>query len=1167
MYLKRVEMVGFKSFAEKTVLEFEFGVIAIVGPNGCGKSNVADALRWVFGEQNPRLLRGSQMEDVIFDGTDQRRAIGRAEVSATFVEAEGVLPPGYHEVTITRRLFRSGESQYFINQNACLLRDIRELFMGTGIGTSAYFLLEQGKIDLVLSAKPEDRRTIFEEAAGIMKYKVKKVSALHRLEGTDANLIRLADIIREVKRQIISLERQAGKARRYQEARETLKGLELKVAKKEYENRQAELEKEERKIAGLSSQKDGMENEVAFLEKKISEVRGHHRAIFDELNQLERNELELDHKIQGATGETRLIEERLIEFQSRIQSDEEELQQASQRVEALKVQLQKEEDDHQAFLESHRDRKADLETRRLTLEDVIQEFERNSEELKKARNRFLNLKDKESQFKNQMMVHHHREKDLVLRKEKLLTEEEKVMLHLKEKETEKDQSQILKHRLSGEALEIENQLKSHVLIRESIQGHLAKITFEIEQEKERLLKCTARSEVARELGALEKESVFPGEEKESIFEEVLQIPLKYRKAIKTILGKKMKCVLKSNRSHIEKKEQSIFYALDTQVDLSSGIDFSSLSGFVGYANQLIQSLPPYQEVSRALLGDVVIVKDFSALKALDHSWLGKARFVTLEGDCLDWDGTWSFNGAAEEAHIDWQALREEIEKLSKRMDELVLLKTPLEGELAQVNGQIQNFEDQHRLKELELANVSGHLERLGAKADDLKVEHSSLLEEEKELTLEMNDLEKMVSQIATHLSDLSHEEKIIQEEIEQREKVGNELVHAKEKALVELVEVKVLTRSIEEEEERFLTRIRDLKSNLENLNQWIEKRLQDLVLWRLKQEENQNRIISLKENVRNFNESQESVKSRRIEVAVLVAQVSDSIKEDEEGLALKNTELQSLRERLSAADLARAQNVLHRDHLIQKIKEKYDLDLPEVEGVWDETPMETIHQQVAELQEKLRQMGEVNLVAIQEFDELKTRYEFLTKQQEDMVHAKEDLTEAIQKINGTIRDLFLNAFEKIRGTFNDIYRKLFGGGRAVLELLDDGNVLECGINISAQPPGKKLQVISLLSGGEKSMTALALLLAIFKVRPSPFCFMDEMDAALDESNIIRFLSLLDEFKAQTQFVLITHNKKTIGVADIVYGVTMEESGVSKLVSIRLPKSNKEEPSQEVLAVG
>ncbi|MBI1883424.1 MAG: chromosome segregation protein SMC [Chlamydiae bacterium] len=1157
-------MVGFKSFAEKMGVELERGLTAIVGPNGCGKSNVADALRWVFGEQNPRLLRGAQMEDVIFNGTDQRKAVGRAEVSATFVEAEGVLPLGYHEVTITRRLFRSGESQYLINQNPCLLRDVRELFMGTGIGTNAYFLLEQGKIDLVLSAKPEDRRAVFEEAAGIMKYKVKKVASLHRLESTDANLLRLADIIREVKRQIISLERQAGKARRYQEAREELKALELKVARLEFEERSLELKNLEVEMGERTFLRDEFQKEVEALQGKIQEIEKNHKSTFEELAQLEKRDAELFHKFQNAGSEIELLKERILEIDFRMVSDQEEVVRSQERVASLRSELDQEEKGRQAFMESHRDRKEDLEGRKTRLEFIIKKFEESQEKLNLLKAQFLDLKEKEAQLNNQRMVHHHREKDWVLREEKLETEREKVMLHIQEKEHEKSQCQQLKDSLSCDVKQIEERLK--ILLGEKIffEGEMKEISEEIEKEKGEFLKCTAKREVAWQLGALQEESQSSVAGKEISLQGILKIPREMRKAFQTVLGRKWMCILKETRTRIEKIHQTVFFPLDTVVASPEAFDLSGLDGFIGYAKDWVQCSSEYQNAVASILGDLVILKTSRSFQAIPVESLGRFRFVTLDGDLLDRDGTWNFNGISDETVVDLQALDADIEAISGRLRALEKKREPLQEKGNRLDREISTERDQLRLKELEWANVSGHFERLLSKLKDLQEEESGISNEEKDLMQEVNDLEKMVSQISDRLKHLTLEINLLAEGIAHQDQTVTALENEKEVALSELAEVKVMSRSIEEEEARFAQRIHELETGLEELGRLIEKRNLDLNAAHAKKTEMGAKIELLSKNLESFSQEKVSLGVRRDEVSKRVGKMTETIRQNQEILSGNVARLDEMRESLSHLEVKKAQATLQCENLVQRMKEKYDVSLSEFPLESEALPMEEVHQRILELQEKLRQMGEVNLVAIQEFDEHRARYEFLLKQQEDLMHAKDDLVKAIQKINVTIRELFVGTFEKIRDTFNEIYRRLFGGGRAVVELLEDGDVLECGINISAQPPGKKLQAISLLSGGEKTLTAVSLLLAIFKVRPSPFCFMDEMDAALDESNIMRFLSLLDEFKSQTQFILITHNKRTISVADVIYGVTMEDSGISKIVSIRLPK---EEAKSEAVVAG
>jgi chromosome segregation protein len=486
---------------------------------------------------------------------------------------------------------------------------------------------------------------------------------------------------------------------------------------------------------------------------------------------------------------------------------------------------------------------------------------------------------------------------------------------------------------------------------------------------------------------------------------------------------------------------------------------------------------------------------------------------------------------------------------------------PLDSQCEALEQELTNQREKIRLKELELANVSGHVERLCAKVKDLTEEDWSLSKEEDDLNRELDETEKIIDTLTKKLDEILSQFKEVTIEVEGKEKLIVELGDQKEAALIQLAELKVMSRSIEEDERRFASRINEIELSIQELERLIVRRNEDILAWTQKKKESEERALLLEREIGSWKNESENLKKNKEEVSQRVHSITETIRLDQETLNQESVELDRLRQELSTLEVSKAQVTLQRDNNKQRIREKYDLDILTV-PLDLEINLQEIQPRITELQEKLRQMGDINLVAIQEFDEYRNRYEFLLKQQEDLIRAKDDLVKAIQKINITIKELFLDTFEKIQGTFNDLFRKLFGGGRAVLELLDEGDVLECGINIAAQPPGKKLQTISLLSGGEKTLTAIALLFAIFKVRPSPFCFMDEMDAALDESNILRFLSMLDEFKIQTQFILISHNKRTVSVADAVYGVTMEESGVSKIISIRLARS---EDRDKVLA--
>lgn len=1073
MYFKKLELFGFKSFAEKTTLYFEPGITAVVGPNGCGKSNVFDSIRWVLGEQSVKSLRGSKMEDVIFSGTENISALGYAEVSLTFANENKALPIDYDEVTVTRRLFRSGESEYLINKTQVRLRDILELFMGTGVGAESYSLIEQGKIDLILSSRPEDRRLVFDEAAGISKYKSQKRETTRKLEDTEQNLLRINDIILEVKRQINSLERQAAKARRYKEVFERLKTLETQMSAfqlKQYQEKQDELNQQLSQSIGLESQiAQGIEqlksqevyqqDELRQLEEKINSARAH-------IAELE-NTISYDSQQLGFNHErAEESKKRILAIDDQRKGLADKLSQGEAKISGLKEALD-------ALIGELTVKKALRLNSDASLSEITRELELAKNSLQEAKAKILEFAASEAGMNNQILELTSELNQAIARKKRL---------------------QIEKLKTDEEFKAIQNDLTSAFQQEESAKERFSSLDGEFKELKNLHDSHTQKSEGLRKsLQDMENERLSLESQKEFL------------------------CNLRLKYENISESSNAMVL-LDSLAD---------------------------QKIS----GMIVKIDEVQEITDRDGDSFGQMRFKA--------------RGVAKPISLDPQEIINKIENLSGEIakDNECLSK---EKEIvSQLTFRIAGSEKILRDAEIEYHNLK-------TKKDNVQVNHKRLGDEleligieSQEISGELEKLEAKQKSLQDELARVKHGALNNQQEIER----GLEAIASKEgvreKALVSLIQLNVEIDAYDEK----------ASDARKTLNMLEEAHLKDKAFAAsLADEESglRNRISELEISSKQLGEEIESSRRQKElkelesrEISSLLGLAENKLKAAQAELDKAKEALDGCKVKIHELQMQLQEVTFQQSSVLERIQQVYKINPEEMKsGLNPQLNKEEAEQEIEILKTKIDSYGQVNLVAIEEFDELRQRHDFLTTQAADLLRSKESLQEAILKINRTTKKMFLETFEKLAVEFKNYFRLLFGGGDAQLFLLDEQDVLESGIEIVCRPPGKKLQNVLLLSGGEKSMSAIALLFAIFKVKPSPFCVLDEIDAALDESNVDRFSMMLFEFTAQSQFIVITHNKKTIARANIMYGITMEKAGISKIVSVKLSENaRKEIPAQ------
>ncbi|HUB65934.1 MAG TPA: chromosome segregation protein SMC [Candidatus Methylacidiphilales bacterium] len=1177
MYLKSLNVVGFKSFADRTTLEFHQGVTAIVGPNGCGKSNVLDSIRWVLGEQSAKALRGGEMKDVIFSGTESRPPLGMAEVSLTFGDCEQDLGVAYNEVTITRRVFRDGASEYEINKTPCRLRDIQSLFMDTGVGRSAYSIMEQGRIDQILSSRPEDRRTIFEEAAGITKYKSQKKEALRKLEHTEANLIRLADIIREVKRQIGSLQRQAGKARRYRAGFDELAALENRLGRRQFDlfsaaisSLQAEVDgardKQERLNAGVAAQEEKVgaaRGDLTLIEAELVRLREEHNAICNALERAEQRAATNRARAEEFAGLRDQARQEIAATEEKIRIGEEQL--AYLNAQAAKfTQLRNETrqrfDAGQEALQVLAARigateagRAEAGERRLQQERLLQKQEQELAGLELQQRNFQ-LRIESLQSEQAALTRQRDEARAAVDRQTTCVTEAETQLAARREELQHAQQAS---REAGEELrEAEKERSDAARIQQGLQARRDALA-QLEDQHASAPQAAQR---------LLKEQT--GAELNGTLSQHISVQAGYEIPLALLLGDAVNAlVLKDDaaaqtwREKISGKEQCAF------APLRAARPTPLPSRAETHATRFLAAQPVAGELVAALLEDAHVVDDLAAgwkLKAAQP----QSTIATRNGELITRGGLLLIG---QEAGASLAVLT--------RQSEL----RRLEVELADSCGglaQAQAVADSARAA---LEEKTTALDQARATLQEAEIFLAAQRQEEKAAQASLTQIVRQVEDGAREMARLNAQEQTDHEQHGRLREAIASAEAARREAESELAEFESQLAELAAKEEAQTAALTELRVELATQSQqcetWQQQRepvasrlqeLRDLAALRTRESsEHEQRVAHAHEEIAAAGiERSEKIEARE-RAAHEIGQTQTKRTEAQARIDEQEAILRTLRREQNELQSARSENEvklaeqkLFLGNLRERIRRDYHKELeelPELTEAETGTNWTALEEDAVAKRAALEAIGPVNLEAITEYDELEQRYRFLTGQETDLLNAKEQIIKAIQEINRTTRQLFAETFEQVKINFQEMFAELFGGGKATLSLMDESDPLECGIDIVAKPPGKQTQTVSLLSGGERTMTAVALLFAIYMVKPSPFCVLDELDAPLDESNINRFIKILNRFVQQSQFVVITHNKRTISMADVLYGVTMEERGISKFVSMRLQKRDMTAP--------
>ena len=1171
MKIKRIEITGFKSFVERTVLDFDDGVTSIVGPNGCGKSNVVDAIRWVMGEQSARNLRGKLMEDVIFGGSESRKPLGMAEVSLIMDNASGLAPAAfseYAEIQVTRRLYRNGESDYLLNKTPCRLLDITELFMDTGVGTRAYSIIEQGKIGMIINAKPEDRRSLIEEAAGVTKFKARKKSALRKIDATRQNLLRLGDIISEVRRQMNSLKRQAQRAVRFREFREELRKLEL-----QFGLRQFSALREKASLVGSSAEEQTWQVDAVTRQLEQGEL---------DLEQARLSHVERDKEAtQGQTGvfhlngEIQRVESRLEFGGKEVDSLDRQQERIAAELAEIDRRLASADLEETALRRTGEDQSllfAEEQTRLNESEEVLLDLTEQEEglglRLEQARQRLYHLLAELTRMSSQQEEAKRRLAVLADLTERNRQEAVAVTVQL-------DRLQNSSSSLTSTLETIEKERGSLVQQRQQLQDRQASLKEQVEQVELELLQ--RREVFSRQRSRLEslqqleqnlegyargvKTLLSNAQHKarmKGLVADILDVPPRYEAAIEAVLGERVQALLPDN---LENAQSALAYLRDNEGRCTfllpdcPAVEAPVMPGGQALAD-LLQGRFGFQDAASRLLSGVYLVDDLNRYFAQKIPF--GVTLVTEDGNLLSHRGEVTGGGR--------QALDQGLLHKKREMKELQKQVKSLDAEVAGLNQKREELRDELRSTEDVLRQTEQALHQQEIRVVDSRKDLDGLMQED--------------SRLQGRIEVLSLEEEQLHEEHEalQRTLQTSTSTHASSEG--EKRELEALVARLQEE-------LQDLRERVSEARQGVTSLKVSLASLREREENSRNalvRMASLRDELRQrqLALSQEAVEAvdkqaalrveaqklkvemellyhKRVEQENVLAGLRERFEASRQEIEGQEVELkqlraraQQLRDELSSQQMRNRELQLEIEHMRQAFLERYRIDLsaPEVAGRFDASFDEDASVERRDyLQSRIDEIGEVNLMAIDEYQELEERYTFLTAQQEDLQTSLDGLQSAIAKINRTTRKRFRETFDLVNARFRELFPQLFNGGQAELRLTDENDLLETGIEVVAQPPGKKLQNVTLLSGGEKALTAVALIFSIFQIKPSPFCLLDEVDAPLDDANIGRFNDIVETMSSSSQFIIITHNKRTMEIADNLYGITMEEPGVSKLVSV------------------
>ena len=1183
MYLKRLELQGFKSFADKTVLEFKPGITAVIGPNGSGKSNISDSIRWVLGEQSMKSLRGAKSEDIIFAGTQNRKSLGFAEASIVIDNSDGELPVEYAEVTVTRKIYRSGETGYFINKVPCRLKDILELFMDTGIGKDGYSIIGQGKIDEILSNKSEDRRHIFEEAAGIVKFRARKTESEKKLEQTKLNLLRINDILSEIESGLDPLRIQSEKAKRFLELHETLKDIEVGLFIHNIESYKEKLIQIVDDLKVIEEQKNAEDEKLSTMQANKISLKTQIDNLTEEIEKFQNIGFESTNKIEKINSEIGIANEKIIHNKENSERLLSEIEESNQRIkdlqeekdsktkkkdslvnnkEKFEKELQEKEAELQKLTATLSSQELEIESKKQTIEKHTDTKYEKNVQISSLDANYENLEKRQKSLKTEIA-------EIISELDKTRDQKQNISKDFSKIENQKNIIAKEIEENANKKIEIETKIKEFNNQIEKVSYELrmkdSRHKFLIETEKEKegyskavkslLLDCDKNSELNKGV--------------HGIIANLISVDKEYETAIEMSLGGMLQNIVTDDENVAKKL---VNHLRTNNLGRASFLPISAIkpnridkirgkfSGVIGVAAELVKFDKKYENIVYNLLGKTVIVDNMDTGIALAKENKYSFRIVTVKGDIINASGAIT-GGSVAQKTVNILGRSREIEALA---EEIKLLKQKLES----INSSKQDYEEsisgfiekskvlEQKMQDINIVYATEKQKMVSAEELVLRLESNlqKARDEEKKIGEQKNDIISQKDEILKFVSNLEKEINELTVVIKEFAEKNSENQKYIDDLKFDITNLKISVSSFDESGSSIDEMIERINKDIENFNNAIElknKQIEDLknedVTLNKNIEDLKNQITEIQNSVSTSTEKIESLKNERAEKNIESEKIEKNIT-DQFNL------LEDLKGNLVKIDVKKTKIEQDIDIVVNNLWEEYELtpntatEYKKVENV------QNTQKEVNSIRLEIKDLGSINIDSIEEYKKTKERYDFMCEQRLDLEDTTTKLRKMISEITDTMKKQFIEKFKLINKNFNEVFIELFGGGKAELILEDEENVLECGIDIKAQPTGKKLQNMMLLSGGEKAFTAIALLFAILKINPAPFCILDEIEAALDDVNVYIYAEYLKKFCKETQFLVITHRKGTMEVADTVYGVTMEENGISKLLSMKLAQS-------------
>ena len=1183
MYLKRLEMQGFKSFADKTVLEFMPGITTVIGPNGSGKSNISDSIRWVLGEQSIKSLRGTKSEDIIFAGTQNRKSLGFAEASIVIDNTDGKLPIEFAEVVVTRRIFRNGESGYFINKAPCRLKDIQELFMDTGIGKDGYSIIGQGKIDDILSNKSEDRRNIFEEAAGIVKYRARKTESEKKLEQTKLNLLRINDILAEIEANIGPLKNQAEKAKKYLSLREELKSIEIGLFIYNIDTYKVKIEELVKDIDIINSQKEDEESRLSVLQNLKENLKTELEEIISKIEETQNLGFESEKKIEQINSDINVQKTKiennnqnsdtyLKEIEELKKRNAEILEEKENRInkkdnllanrEKFVLELEEKENKLQELTSKLSKEEVEIEEKKKQVEKNTEAKYENREAINTLEINNENLNKRSKTVKNEIQ-----ETISKLDEKRMLKSD--LLKTFNEKESKRNECQkrledikVKREEANAKITEFDNKINN--LTQEyRIKDSKQKFLQEMEKEKEGYSRAVKSVLTQCEVDSNLNKGV------RGVLASLITVPEEYQLAVETVLGQTLQNIVTETE---EDAKKLIEYLRKNNLGRASFLPITSVKGknldklitngtqgVIGVASKLIKTDKKYEEIISNLLGKTVIVNDMDTAIVIAKQNKYSFRIVTLKGDIINPSGAISGGSTTQKTNsiigrtAQIKQLEKEIEKIQKEIEKITKEKEDYENSIESLLEEITSIEASSRETEIEYATEEQRLESieetissLETKLDKLKTETNEIVEsidknkEEKAVIEQKNlELEQEITILNTAIQNFAEKNKENQKYIDDLN--------------FDITNLKISVSSFDESSnslEEILSRIEnELQTNMSK----IENKKQQSKNLKVENEELTKTIEELKQNIEQIkievstsSETAQKLKQEKSNKNMAITKAETEIEE-------KYKIIEEIKNQANKLEVKKSKLDVELEQIINKMWEDYEIT-PNTAGEFKKpNNVAETTKEVKHLRDEIKNLGSINIDSIEEYKQTKERYDYMCEQRLDLENASSKLKKVIQDMTKIMKEQFEKQFNIINKNFGEVFKELFGGGKAELKLTDETDILNCGIEIEVQPPGKKLQNMMLLSGGERAFTAIALLFSILRINPAPFCVLDEIEAALDDVNVYKFADYLKKFTGETQFLVITHRKGTMEAADTVYGITMEESGISKLLSMKLEK--------------